>query len=108
MDMLWGNRCHCSRGLKARRIAQTLRVVNSGLHAGRACNTNPARTDDVLVVADSQTEDCFGGTPKPTRETRALPGPERAGAQIIARTLRGRWVRRAEMPELRRRNAESR
>jgi NADH:ubiquinone oxidoreductase subunit K len=41
------------------------------MRASRAI-ASPARTDGVLAIANFS-KDCFGGTPKPARETRALP-----------------------------------
>src|SRR5205807_8410772 len=35
---------------------------------------SPRVGDRVLAIADFPAKDCFGETPKPARETRALPG----------------------------------
>jgi len=50
---------------------------------GSARNASPARTS-LLAIASRRSppfaeEDCFGETPKPTRETRALPRTDFVG-----------------------------
>ena len=118
MDMWSASQRRCFRGSKLRWIAQSLRMATCGfasLQAERRSSGSRALLFD--CPRDSYAEslrilrkDCFGETPKPARETRALP---MAGRIIrndrIARILQNLdWVHRAGGPELRRRNAASR
>jgi hypothetical protein len=57
-------------------------TANSGLGSARVSRAgervlaiaNFSWDSILLIEAGTETKDCFGATPKPARETRALPG----------------------------------
>ena len=57
-------------------------AANSGLGSARVSRAgepvlaiaNFSLDSIMLTEAETETKDCFGATPKPARETRALPG----------------------------------